>query len=302
MKKLLSALSMSFVMGTASAATDPAELKKELEIMTSVINTAIQQQDRRSPISIRSTQATYLANQGVVFTFSAKGSPRQLFIDIAGLSEAFPHDAPLPPISMSATEGDVSFEFSTDWTEISGEAHERVREALEETAEKLRDLRSRERDMSWQEREVEREVRELEFQMRTLKDQAKEEVKKELEKVREKEKSLAKQRVEVREYLAKVENEQKKKREERIAAREKLTNQFLSDFEARIGDVLCRFGSGLRALDEDENVTFILSDIKTGEEGKLDRIYVFSQKQITRCVQSKIDQNELLSAAVIYEF
>lgn len=300
-KTLPLALCLCAAASNAVAATDKDELKKELKIMSSVMDTAFKQSDRRSPIRIRATETTYLANQGVVFTFATAGSDRSIFIDLDGIRDLMP-SAPLPPNFIFSNEGDFEFHVDHEWEEFAHESAEHIREAMREAADTLRDLRSEERNVSWEHRELERRVRDIEFRLRNVSGDEKKHAEQELAEVREQlEKSKSRQS-EVQQYVEKFEAEQKQKQQERIAAREKVMNQFLSDFESQAGDILCRFGNGLRALDDKENVTLILENIKTTETGKADRIYVFNQQNIKRCVQAKIDTNELLTSATVYEF
>ena len=179
MKNAITALSLTLVMGSAVATTDKQELKRELEIMSSVMQTAIKQSDRRGPIRISSIESTYLANQGVVFTFSTNNRGQALFIDLDGLAGLLPPKAPLPPISMSSSGDGLVLEFKEQIETLGQEAAAQIRESLEQTADTLRQLRSNRRDTAWEKRELEREIRDIEFQIRTVTGKSKEELEQE---------------------------------------------------------------------------------------------------------------------------
>jgi hypothetical protein len=70
-----------------------------------------------------------------------------------------------------------------------------------------------------------------------------------------------------------------------------------------MSETLCRFGSGLRGLPENEHISMVLKDFEMDESReRKDRIYVFTRADIVRCVQEKIDANKLLTNANIYQF
>ena len=104
-------------------------------------------------------------------------------------------------------------------------------------------------------------------------------------------------------FSAELEQEQKARIEKQKEARDKAYKQFLSRFETSIGETLCRFGAGLRELDDDEHVSFVISNFVQSDKGKArDKVYVFSKQKIKACVQEKIDATALLSSADSYAF
>mgnify|MGYP000076608708 CR=1 FL=1 len=77
----------------------------------------------------------------------------------------------------------------------------------------------------------------------------------------------------------------------------------MAGFEESVGDMLCKYGAGIKALPKDENVSFVLSKFgSTDSRSKQDKIYVFQHKDIQDCVRDKIDANKLLSQANTYMF
>ena len=87
------------------------------------------------------------------------------------------------------------------------------------------------------------------------------------------------------------------------AQKEQAKKQFLAQFEMQVGDALCRFGSGLRAVPSNAYVNFVIKDMGRGTDGYAsNQIYVFTMQDIKACVQEKIDVNGLLTAAKVYQF
>ena len=213
--------------------------------------------------------------------------------------------APIPPINISGDDEQfvIEFESEQEWHEMAREATEAAQDALRDAQRKLRDLREKEREYSWEEREYERRKRDLEFEKRNAdqKRRAKlEERSKELEKEM---KQLESKRNEVSRYAKEIEEEQKVQQEKRKEAKKAQYTRFLASFEDSIGTVLCKYGAGIKALPENENVSFILPKFgSASHSSKQDRIYVFKHKDIQSCVRDKIDTNQLLSKANTYMF
>jgi hypothetical protein len=55
--------------------------------------------------------------------------------------------------------------------------------------------------------------------------------------------------------------------------------EFLNGFKDSIGNILCRYGAGIKALPVNENINFVLSNFgsvdSAGRGAKQDKIYVF---------------------------
>lgn len=301
MKKIIGVVALTLSALTPAVANEHAELKKELEIMSSVVQTALKQSPKDSPIRVRSIKSTYLAKQGVVFTLGVSGHHSSVMIDIENIFHNVAK-APLPPITIMSGDKDISFDFSTEWEEFGEQAFEELHETLERTSEQLRDLHEKRRDSQWEKRELERELRKLEFQVRSGPKEDKQTAEAEMKEIEKQIAKLNKKGEEMAAFAKEIESEQKKQNAARVAAKEKATKQFLSGFEAEMGDILCRFGGGLRALPEDEHVTLILQNMSSNHDKRLDRIYVFGVNDIKRCLQNKIDTNELLTLANVYDF
>ena len=169
------------------------------------------------------------------------------------------------------------FEAAREWEAYAEETSHRFSQAFADNNSRLRDLRNMQRELAWEAREVERELRDITFELRHA-DEAR---KKELL----------------------VEKEQTKQMEARKAQQQQAYKTFLAGFESGMSETLCRFGSGLRGLPENEHISMVLKDFEMDESReRKDRIYVFTRADIVRCVQEKIDANKLLTNANIYQF
>jgi hypothetical protein len=310
MKKILTAISMALVVTLPVAAkTDLAALDKELEIMSSILHTALKQDTSKSSIRYRSLSANYLAQQGVVFdvNLSSWGVQKNFNINFGDGIHLLPPQF-IDPIEVHEIERRVEEAMESveehEWGVIVEEALEGSREALRATRDLMRELRGEERELSYEQRELEREKRELEFESRQRDgdrekkslDNRRQELEKETKRIQERRAAISKR-------ADKIEKEKKEKATAQLAKYRENTKAFLANFEGEIADSLCRYGAGLRALPENEKVSFVLSKFGDGTPGeKKDRIYVFNYKDVRACVSEKIDANELLTKAESYVF
>jgi hypothetical protein len=311
MKKILTAMSIALITALpAVAKTDLGALDKELEIMSSILHTALKQGAGKGNIRYRSISAQYLAQQGVVFDVNSSGwSGRHRNFNVnLGDGVQFISPESFGSVDMHEIERRVEEAMEeieeSDWGVVVEEALRGSMDAIEMTRDRLRDLHSEERELSYEQRELQREKRELEFESRNTEgEQEKKRLEKRREKLEKDAKRIKERRDAINERAEKIEQEKKEKAEARIAEYRKNTTAFLANFEGEVADSLCRYGAGLRALPENEKVTFVLSKFGDGTPGeKKDRIYVFSYKDIRACVSERIDANELLTKAETYVF
>lgn len=310
MKKALTLAMMACLTAGVSADTDFEKLHKDAEIMQNILATALKQNNERGQINFSGISSTYLAGQGFVFevrTNNNDGNFRFDFGDMFG--ENMRIEIPEAPEVAEVHDVDgytYSYEFSGDIGEITANALEIAREALRETREQFRELRENERELNWETREFERRIRDLEFEQRHADDERSKEIDQELKEVREQMEKVDKKRTEVAGYAAELEEKEKKVRKEQKASKQKRINRFLADFEATIADSLCSYGGGLRALEKEEKVNFVLR--KFGErktrrgKSKVDKVYVFNHQDIKACVAEDISPNELLTKSKTYVF
>lgn len=296
------AILLTAAMAPVQGKTDLNELANELEIMTSILNTALRQDSKTSIIKTRSIDVKYLANQGVVFDVSTSGINNSFNFEFLSLPSA-PHP-PTPPISGNSFQEKWIIEIDDhDWDEMAHEAMEKAREALEEAREKMREIQEQNREYSWELRDYSRKQRDLEFEMRNADKERKSEIQKEINELKKDKERIELRQKEAQEFAAQLEQEEKQKAAEKSKALKKQVDQFTSGFEANVTSALCKYGAGIKALPVNENVTFILNDfVSESRKSRQDKFYVFSQKDIQDCVKDKLDSKKLLAKAEIYTF
>ncbi len=292
-------LLLLLIPGSTHASADFAELAEELEIMEQVFFTTLKQDDNKPAIKVSRIKGDYLANQGVVFSVSTSSrSWSNLFDSHDGAFEFLLPDVEFPVFD-----------------ELNLQAHqETIHEALTESgifqvenmnevSEKLRELESQLREHQWQLRDVEREKRDLEFELRRADELRKKEIQEELSAL---EKALEKANTDqksLKEAAQEISDKRKQKAEQKREERRNANRAFLNNFEKDVSDTLCRFGAGLRALPQDEHITFVLNNFDTSFENKgASRYYVFSVENVKRCSQDKISASDLLARATVYDF
>jgi hypothetical protein len=293
----------------SNASTDALnykEIAKELTLMKSVLDTALKQPANKGGIRYRALSVNYLANQGVVFEVS---STQSRSISLFGRHDQHmpvgPHTPP-PPATPSIPDI-INFKGMEEGIQqievIVENAMENVEMAFFEHRDELHQLREEERDIAWELRDAQRELRDLNFILRNADAQSKQEMTEEIKELEQK----------ITEYTAKqaateaqsqaLLSERQTKLAQQHAQKEQAKKQFLAQFEMQVGDALCRFGSGLRAVPTDAYVNFVIKDMALDNDGhSSNQIYVFKMQDIKACVQEKMDVNGLLTAATVYQF
>lgn len=276
-------------------------ISEELVIMDSVLSTAFKQASDDQDIKFTRMHSRYLANQGVVFTISStQSSWRMRFTK----STYFPSSiAPPPPPPLPAVGGNYIFSDSDDVEPELVERLEAARGRLSDTADRLREYTGAARDGAWQMRDLEREKRDLVFEQRTASAERKKAIEarqllieQELAEIKRQQELQAKE-------IEKVREARKAELEKQRQATKAASQSFIETFEQSVASNLCRFGSGLRALPSDQNVSFILENINSGQDNMAQsRIYVFSAADMKKCVQEKITEGQFLENATVYNF
>lgn len=313
MKQLLSALLLcSAASGLASAQTAQKydTLSNELEIMSGVLKTSLRQNAATDTWRVSHIETSYLAGQGAVFTFSVRGKSgnwvREIESLVEGLVGAVPPAPPAPPVSAANSFSDVDdivFEAAREWEAYAEETSHRFSQAFADNNNRLRDLRNMQRELAWEAREVERELRDITFELRHADEARKKELLTQKEQYGEQLEELEAKEKSMKDELKAIEKKQEKQMEARKAEQQQARKTFLAGFESGMSESLCRFGSGLRGLPENEHLSMVLKDFEIDESReRRDRIYVFTRADIVRCVQEKIDANKLLTNANIYQF
>lgn len=296
----------SMTAGSALAKTNLIELNNELEIMSSILKTSLKQGDKREGITVRNFEVTYLANQGVVFDVSTSSGRNSFTFEFWD-----GHDmivAPKPPVPPMPVIGDEDSTFLIDiedgeWSEEVEAAMEHAHDAMEQARDRLRDLRQEERDFAWQLRNNERRLRDLEFQMRNADGERRKELTEEKNELQTEIKTLQSQQNEVEKLTKNLAEEQRQKAAEKLELRKKQYKAFLDQFENNVATTLCKYGNGLKALPESENVSFVLTRFGSAEKrSRQDRIYVFKNKDVQSCVRDKLSVKQLIERADGYVF
>ena len=308
-KALLFAAMTCTSFSTLQAATNVAELSNELEIMTNILQTSLKQNSPKKGIRSHSVDVTYLADQGVLFEIRTAGTDGGFDFNFNSMFDGFvmPSSpvAPDPIVKMSG--GRVELDMDEMELEVFVEnALEHAHEQMRGSRDQLRELAEQQREISWEKRDYDRRKRDLEFERHNADADDRKRIAKQLAELAAESAKLDAKRAEVERYSKKLEAEQKQLTEQRLAARKQQYSEFLKSFENTISSVLCRYGAGVKALPENENISFVLSDFGSSEvlahTSKQDKVYVFKYKDVQACVRDKMTQQKLLAGANTYLF
>ncbi|MDC8830106.1 cell envelope integrity protein TolA [Alteromonas gilva] len=307
---LLGSIISSTLISPVTQAQDLNELDRQLTIMSGVIETALKQDTRKNTVRYRSIDATYLAKQGVVFTINTGIKGRGFSFGQFVSSMPPPPPAPDAPHSEAHSESvhvirSDNFEFitETDWAETAERVISKVERIINDTDDRLREFRSDHRELEWEMRELERRNRDLEFELRTADNERRKEVEAEIKEVEKEFAMLQSKEKQITEKAQALAAEKKAEMAKQKQAEEEAYKTFLANFEASIGDTLCSFGAGLRELPDNENITFVLDNFAMNNEGKTeDKVYIFSKKDVKRCVTEDISPSDILANAQVYSF
>ena len=194
---------------------------KQLSIMSDIIKSSVSDKSARQPSQINSIQSTYLRGQGVVFTISSAANNRQWgHYNFNFVMPEMP-EMPVAPIAPEVNQ-DFREKYDIDVNETVSKAlesaadgYERVVEVFEHNRDKTRAFRDQQRDIAYRLRDVEREKRDLNYQLSRATDDRKAELKSEIYKLTEQEKTYRGQLQKLTELNNKVAAEQKVEQEKR---------------------------------------------------------------------------------------
>ncbi len=269
-----------------SFAADYSRAEKELRIMSKIFETSLSEakltNTRHIPSSRSRIEATYLAKQGMLFTFNFSqsgfsGEDWQAFGEGIGqlvgtisaeIAQSF---SDIEPVEVPRVPRVPSV--NGDWGD-NIEAYEAYQEAMKELREEQRDKREEVRDIQRSIREIERQAKREEVDAKNL-----ETTKKKLE---EKMQVLSKKM----EQYEKIRNEYEDKKREK----HKVNNQNKSDL---ITSTLCDYGATLRSLKSNEHITLIFKNYENGK----DQVHVFNYSAVKNCN----DKDKLLKKAISYQ-
>lgn len=257
--------------------------QKELRIMSKIFETSLSDQvsHKTRILGSHKSQATYLAKQGMVFTFNfgrnSFGSPDEW----AAFGEGIGHFVGEMASELGAALGDaVEAPHAPVEPDIGFDIEDRL-EAAQERREALEMMREVQQVQREEVRELQREIRRIERERENRdieKDQI-DEIKRELEnKV-----DILKGRME--EYKKSM-TEYRTKRDEKYTQSAKLKSE-------TIVSTLCDYGATLRSLKNDEYVTLIFNGYSNGK----DKVYVFEYDDVRNCQSAE----KLLKSSINYQ-
>jgi hypothetical protein len=215
--------------------------------------------------------------------------------------------APVSPNPVVFSGGRVELNLNEQELEVYvQDAMQQAREVMHESRGKLRELGEQQREFAWEQREYGRRKRDLQFEKRSAQTDRRKDIDEQLKELATELKQLEMKNVEVERYKKPLEAEQKQQAEKQQLAKKQQYVQFLSGFEDTIGNILCRYGAGIKALSVNENISFVLSNVgsvnSNNRGAKQDRVYVFKYKDVQACVRDKISQEKLLAGVNSYMF
>lgn len=303
---ILPCLLMSFTGFAAEQDNDQySGMYKQLSIMSDIIKSSVSDKSARQPSQINSIQSTYLRGQGVVFTISSAANNRQWgHYNFNFVMPEMP-EMPVAPIAPEVNQ-DFREKYDIDVNETVSKAlesaadgYERVVEVFEHNRDKTRAFRDQQRDIAYRLRDVEREKRDLNYQLSRATDDRKAELKSEIYKLTEQEKTYRGQLQKLTELNNKVAAEQKVEQEKRSQER----SNYYQQLAVKLTETLCLYGNGLKALPKNEHVSVILQAAGEKSAGRYkDSILVFSKEDITSCSADKITAVSLMNKGKAYQF
>lgn len=301
--------------------TDMQEIRDEVSIMLNIFQATLKQRNHDKSIRFRAESVTYLANQGVVFNIDSGRHGGNLFgFDLGEVMNVIPV-APAPPVAHRSSQntdgnrfemniGDREIEVvNFDANEIEAMVQRFIKHGddyEDDMRDNIRDLSEEQRELTWELRELERTRRDLDFQKRNANSESRTEIAQKVAEIDKEEQILVTKTKELEKHIQGIQVDYQKKVAKRQAAKSKVYSQSLALFEKTVGKLLCRYGAGFRALPEDENISFILSDFIEAKDDSVfhahDKVYVFKRKDVMSCVIGKLTQEELLRKANTYLF
>ncbi|WP_299077369.1 hypothetical protein [uncultured Paraglaciecola sp.] len=301
-----SSLAMSSSLAQNSA-TNMKEIRNEVGIMLNILQASLKQQSSKKNMRFKAHAVFYLANQGVVFEIGSSRRGGNWFdIDLGGLNDLMSN---LPIASSSRNMSEDELNININENEIERMVKNFVTHGDDyddDFSDKMRDLNDEQRDVDWEKRELERTRRDLDFEKRNADSDRRKEIVKEMAKLNKEVTKLEAKKAELQKFHNELEAQRNQEMVNRRAVKKKLYKESLAIFEDTIGDMLCRYGAGLRSLADDENITFLLSDFIDADDDSVirshDKVYVFKNKDVNDCVTGKSDKNKLLAAANSYIF
>jgi hypothetical protein len=292
--------------------TNIKEVRNEAGIMLNILQASLKQQSSDKKIRFRAESVFYLANQGVVFEIDSgrHGGVRHggnfFGFDLNGLNGLI---SSMPAAPAAPNTKGSRFEINIDENEIERMVMQFVEHGEQyndDLSNKMRELSDEKRQLGWEKRELDRTRRDLDFEKRNADSDRRKEIEKRLNELNKGVVVLEAKTKELEKFRSDLETERNQEVAKHQVAKQKLYKESLSLFEDTIGDMLCRYGAGLRSLSDEEHVTFLLSDFVDADNdsviGSHDKVYVFNHKEIQACVTGKSNKDKLLTTVKTYLF
>lgn len=284
---LAAILGLGTFKGIAQQNADFTNTIRELDIMSNIFEAALEPRrdtDSFRPVSLLD-EASYLANQGMVFSFIQPGGRGMMaFIGLDDMPGAALAEM---EIDLSEMARDISVEvrraLPNEGFPFSGDAFNSIAmfeeefEVMEEMADDIRDQQEEVRDLQRDMRDLQRELRNAdndhaEIETRIDELQAQIDV------------EMADLEAQTTAYQS-VRQEYRQEREQEEANRNIAAQNLIIS-------TLCDYGNSLRSLQNNEHVTVVLKNFKDNR----DQIYVFDYADIASCSSA----DELLQGAIAY--
>lgn len=313
MRKLIltaTAAALTFSAASWGNAQQRDALTKQLDIMASIVNTAMGHQqgnDRKRSWAERSPlESTYLAGQGVVYRVNF-GSRMQRFAmhnsnfpalekfefveveqltpDIEKVIEVAKGDKRRVEVIIESDEiridgDDIQFEGGVTF---SDEVRKSVAD-MRTAAQEMRDARRVIRDLSRVDKEASESARKQSAQQLA-------EAKTKLEQAQQ---QMELARAELRRSQGQIEQ----RSSARMAEMQQQRAAQVASFEQTFVKTLCDYGNTLRDLPNNEHISVVI--VGAGDDGK-DKIHVFTKKDVMNCKGDK-GASDLLAKATTYSF
>ena len=326
MRKLLIFLMIALFSYSVSADpqrsdVDLDKVKKEVKILTRIIKTALIEdeedgsRERSQKLMPRRIESLYLDGQGIVLQIELGYGGRGDFLAFGDfdleLVEPLVAVAPLPPLEFSS-RGTIAVN-SPDSEDIvtaaDMEVLEEVREAMEglameaegimqETefairADRLysREFNERVRALQKERRKALRELREKEREALHLTARGKSLSEEQKAKILAEVKAYKQNLADYKQKAQAVKEEQKKVWLEEIV-----------NFEDRLLNALCEYGSSLRSLPSNESLSLVLKKAERHGKRQLDKVFVLKKSDLIACQDGDISMNDLKKRSSSYSF
>ncbi|MGM0525075.1 MAG: hypothetical protein ACQEQ8_02665 [Pseudomonadota bacterium] len=295
MKKWLLAAAVSAALFSQSGqAQQPYQsLQNQLEIFSGILETAAKQH-KEETAKLVSFEYTYLRDQGVIFR-TRLGPSSWHFVR---------PDIPEPPMPPDAPEmGEFARDLQLDVVVEQGlrSAHRILSKLSGEYSDEWFELTEQQRDLAWEIRDIERDLRDTEFELRNADSDTTEELQQQLEQQQRQLDELRERRAEVQEQADELKQELKEQQQQARQQQRQTLDQKLVKAESLIAETLCNYGATLKALPDDEFISFVIEGAGSGDDGKRDKVYVFPKSDVNSC-QTEDDAEALLETAKPYYF